>query len=321
MTGTVTVDVAGARMGGAARYAAELRGYLQRTARPDVRVIGGTRRVEPSWLLRRELGTRGPGRRVALNNVSFVAPGGERWALLRNALHFLTDAEARNLDEGLLASVRRDIAVVRLSARRADTIVVPCSAMAERVVYHLPSLRSRLIVRPHPVSADAVARQRRDPAILCPVLFASYKRMEVRLTDLLKVIGQHGDRNVRVRITANPADLPHSLTTAPNVECLGRLDQAALRDVWARSRAIYFPTALESFGYPLAEARVSGQPVIALDTDQNREIAGSALCGFRAGNIRSLYRATVQALTITVTPDPEPFDPDSYFDWLLGRRP
>lgn len=39
MTGLVTVDIAGAQMGGSARYAAELRGYLARTGRRDVQVI------------------------------------------------------------------------------------------------------------------------------------------------------------------------------------------------------------------------------------------------------------------------------------------
>ena len=58
----------------------------------------------------------------------------------------------------------------------------------------------------------------------------------------------------------------------------------------ARSRAIYFPTGLESFGYPLAEARVSGQPAIARDTAQNREIAGPALCGYSLGDPDSLRR-------------------------------
>ena len=39
MTGLVTVDIAGAQMGGAARYAAELRSYLTRTKRQDVHVV------------------------------------------------------------------------------------------------------------------------------------------------------------------------------------------------------------------------------------------------------------------------------------------
>ena len=45
MSGTVILDIAGAQMGGAARYAAELRSYLARSERMDVRVIGLGRRV------------------------------------------------------------------------------------------------------------------------------------------------------------------------------------------------------------------------------------------------------------------------------------
>ena len=104
----------------------------------------------------------------------------------------------------------------------------------------------------------------------------------------------------------------------PRIEFLGRIDQRELRLAWARSRAIYFPTGLESFGYPLAEARACGMPVIARDTAQNREIAGPALCGFTLGDPISLGRAVASAMKAEVQPDPEPFDPDSYFDWLLG---
>jgi glycosyltransferase involved in cell wall biosynthesis len=317
VTGLVTVDVAGAQMGGAARYAAELRSYLARTGRRDVRLIGAKCRVSPAWLIRREVARPGARRRIALNNVSFVTPGGERWALLRNALHFLTDTEASHLDPSLLASVRREAAVVRLSARRAEVLVVPSTAMAERVTRVLPGVRNRITVRPHPVSAESVPRPR-DQAILCPVLFASYKRMDERLAELLSAIQEHGDTSVRVRVTAQPADLPPSVAANPRIELVGRSDAHDLRDLWARSRAIYFPTGLESFGYPLAEARASGHPVIARDTAQNREIAGPALCGFRPGDPDSLRGAVKLALSEDLRPDPAPFDPDSYFNWLLG---
>ena len=86
----------------------------------------------------------------------------------------------------------------------------------------------------------------------------------------------------------------------------------------AHSRAIYFPTGLESFGYPLAEARVSGLPVIARDTALNREIAGPALYGYTQGDPDSLRHAVKVALTADVAPDPGPFDPEQYFGWLLG---
>ena len=48
--------------------------------------------------------------------------------------------------------------------------------------------------------------------------------------------------------------------------------------------------------------------------------AGSATChrSHVASAQAALRRATEAALTLQVAPDPEPFDPDAYFDWMLG---
>jgi glycosyltransferase involved in cell wall biosynthesis len=305
-------------MGGAARYLDELRGYLVRTGREDVEIIGSRRRVGPGWLVRRELSSRAC-RRVALNNVGFVTPGGSRWTLLRNALHFLTEGEQARLDPALRASVRRDAAVVHLAARRSDVIVAPSTAMSERIAAVRPDLSSRVVIRPHPVSVASVPHLPGDPVILCPVLFAPYKQMTQRLTELLAAVDDLEDPSVRVRMTAHAAEVPVVVACHPQVELVGRMPFSELRDLQARSRAIYFPTGLESFGYPLAEARVNGQPVIARDIALNREIAGPALCGYTLGDSDSLRRAVEVALTADVTPDPGPFDPDRYFGWLLGQ--
>jgi glycosyltransferase involved in cell wall biosynthesis len=153
---------------------------------------------------------------------------------------------------------------------------------------------------------------------LCPVLFYSYKQMTQRLTELLAAVGDLEEPSVRVQVTAHTAEVPAAVACHPQVELVGHLPCGEVREMQARSRAIYFPTGLESFGYPLAEARVSGQPVIARDTAQNREIAGPALCGYTSGDPDSLRRAVEAALTADVVPDPGPFDPDRYFGWLLG---
>jgi hypothetical protein len=197
MTAAVTVDAAGAQMGGAARYLNELRGYLTRTGREDVEIIGSLRRVEPGWLLRRELSSRARNRRVALNNVGFVTPGGQRWTLLRNALHFLTEGELAQLDPVMRATVRRQSVVVHLTARRSDVIVAPSTAMTERIATVRPDLSSRVVVRPHPVSAASIPRLAGDPIILCPVLFARYKQMAQRLIELLAAIADLEDRPAR----------------------------------------------------------------------------------------------------------------------------
>jgi glycosyltransferase involved in cell wall biosynthesis len=316
----VTIDIAGGQLGGAARYGAEVYDYLRRSARDDVRVIGTRRRLTPAWLAVREAAAGRRGRRVALNNVGFFAPGGERWTLMANHLHFLTTAELAGQEPAIRAAMSRQIPVVHRAARQSDVLVAPCTAMAERIKATLPDVADRVVARLHPVSASTVRRRPDRSGILCPVLFAPYKKMPSRLAEWVAAVDESLDRSVRMIVTAGPDEVPPSLAASPRIELVGHLDLATLSGRWASSQAVYFPSGLESFGYPLAEARVNGQPVIAQDTPQNREIAGPALCGYTAGDPDSLRRATEAALSLTPAPDPGPFDPDAYFDWLLGER-
>ena len=198
--------------------------------------------------------------------------------------------------------------MVRLTARRADVLVVPSTAMAERVCHALPAARNRLVVRAHPVSANSIPVR---PRAIQPSCARSCSRPTSGWTS--------GFRNSSPRSTTAenrwsgsglqqaPVIFQTGSQSEPRIEFLGRIDQHALREAWARSQAIYFPTGLESFGYPLAEARVSGHPVIARDTAQNQEIAGSALCGFSPGDPDSLRHALKLALTSDVSPDPGTF--------------
>jgi glycosyltransferase involved in cell wall biosynthesis len=318
VTTAATIDLAGGNMGGAARYRNELSGYLERRARHDVRLIGASRRLSPLWLAAREAKAVRRSRRIALNNVGFLTSGGERWTLLTNALHFLTGAEMAALDPRLRATVSRQAGMVRRAARRSDVLIAPCTAMAERITAVLPDVADRVTVRMHPVAVSADPRRPRGGLILCPVLFAPYKHMADRIGEWLSAVDGVMDDSVRLIVTASPAEVPPSLATSPRLHLMGRLSVAQTRELWSRCQAIYFPTGLESFGCALAEARVDGVPVIARDTPQNREIADAALCGYRLGDGDSLLRATEAALSLRITPDPEPFDPDAYFDWMLG---
>ncbi len=318
MTTTVFVDAAGGTVGGAGRFRVELYQYLARTGREDVRLIGAFRRIDPGWLIRREIARPTHGRRVALNNLSFVTPGGERWTRLGNPLDFLTDEEWYHLHPSLRSETRVRAPIVRLAARRSDVIVTPSTAMAERVGHILPKVRPRIIPRLNPVSADSVPKMAREPVILCPVIFSPYKHMVDRLREWVAAADNCIDASVRMLVTASASEVPDDLAHHPRIDLVGQLTHAELRQLWARSRAIFFPPGLESFGFPLAEARANGQPVIARDTEQNREIAGPALCGFTVGNEDSLRSATQRAMTMDLAADPAPFEPDSYFSWLLG---
>ena len=318
MTTAVTIDLAGGQIGGAGRYRTELSGYLERRARHDIRVIGAHRHLSPAWLAAREATAVRRSRRIALNNVGFLTPGGARLTLLCNALHFLSGPEMAALDPRLRAATSRQAGIVRRAARRSDVLVAPCTAMAERITAVLPDVADRVVVRMHPVSASAAPGQPRGALILCPVLFSPYKHMADRIGEWLAAVNDVMDDSVRLIVTASPAEVPASLATSPRLHFVGRLGFEQMRDLWSRSRTVYFPTGLESFGFPLAEARVDGVPVIARDTPQNREIAGPALCGYTLGDRESLRYATKAALSSRIAPDPEPFNPAAYFDWMLG---
>ncbi|HUN36316.1 MAG TPA: glycosyltransferase [Trebonia sp.] len=319
MPAAVTIDMAGGQVGGAGRYRKELRGYLERQGRQDVKVIGTGRNLTPAWLAAREASAVRRGRRVALNNVSFMTPGGERWTLVTNALYFMTDAELTTVDPQLRAGAARQGAIVHRAARRSDVIVTPCTAMAERIAAVLPDVTDRLVVRMHPITSPP-SLSADGSLILCPVLFAPYKPMPERIAEWLAATGGAMDDSVRLIVTASAAEVPTALAASPRLHFVGRLSVQDLAGLWHRCRAVYFPTSLESFGYPLAEARAHGRPVIALDTAQNREIAGPALCGYAPGDTDSLRAATEAALAADLAPDPGPFDPDAYFDWMLGGR-
>jgi glycosyltransferase involved in cell wall biosynthesis len=320
VTTAVTIDIAGGQLGGAARYGTEVYDYLRRSARADVKVIGMRRRLSPTWLAVREAAAGRRGRRVALNNVGFLTPGGERWTLLAQPLHFLTADQMAAQVPALRTTISRQIPLVYTAARRSDVLVAPCAAFAERIRETLPDVADRVFARMHPVSASPLPRRSAGSQILCPVLFAPYKNMPERLAEWVAAVDHALDDSVRMIVTADAAEVPAELAASPRLKLVGRLDLGVLRDLWASSQAVYFPSGVESFGFPLAEARVNGQPVIAQDTPQNREIAGPALCGYTVGQQDSLLAATEAALSMRLEPDPAPFDPDAYFDWMLGDR-
>ncbi len=309
------MDVAGAHEGGARRWLQELHGYAQR--HPDaLQVVGLGQSLSPRWMLRRELQLRAEtGRVVAANNVSFLAAGAERVVLLRNALHFPHPREERKLSPAGLAEVTAQACVVRFAVRRADLVVVPSSSMLDRVCAHLPRLSSEMRVRPHPVTPRPWT-PRVPGRIVCPVIPNPYKQLHLLLKDLVSAADL-------VRSPACPVEILATLTEQEvraagltgSVVPLGRLAPDSLDATLGSATAIYYPTALESFGYPLAEARVNGQPVLGLDTPHNREVAGSALVPY-GPSLRSMADALVQALTAEPAPDVG-ITPDRYFSELL----
>ncbi|WP_235433429.1 MULTISPECIES: glycosyltransferase [Protofrankia] len=321
----VLVDCAGARMGGALRFLLELDGHLARSGHPNIRVIGRDRAITPAWLARRER----PGRFarvIALNNVGFTLTSGTRYVLLRNALHFLRPAELERIGSWLGPRMSRQTRIVRQTARRADIVIVPAASMAERVLDAVPELLSRLAIRPHPLSKpDHVPTRPREPhLLLCPVLFSPWKNMAtvLRLVDqAVSALVTDTGIDLRVIVTATRAEATAEGLDGHtrHLQFVGRLAPRELADYQNRCRALIYPTRIESFGYPLAEARLASVPVVALDIAHNRDIAGPVLVPYQREGATEIAAAIHRALNSTFVPETvNPFDPDHYFSWLLG---
>ena len=149
-----------------------------------------------------------------------------------NALHFLTDDEA--------AAARPRRCAPRSGVRRLWCAWPPAGPMcSSRRPRPWPSGSAHILPEPaqpdhgprlHPVSADSIPQGHREPAILCPVLFAPYKHMVDRLSELAR-------RRRRVQRSLGPGaghryartKCPRSLASHPRIELLGQLAQHELR--------------------------------------------------------------------------------------------
>lgn len=309
----VVVDVAGAKMGGAARWVYELDRFVRDTGAATI--LGRGRSLTGGWMLARERRALGARIVVAANNVAFAMAGRQRRVVLRNVLHFLYPSEEAML-ERMPRSLRWQIALVRRLVQRADVIVAPSSMMAQRAADLVPAVADRIAVRPHPVSPLGPRDPDSPPFLLVPVLPAPYKNLVPQLASLLAALDRAGSP-VEVRVTAAPADLPAGLSRHPRLVTLGRLPHRELASLWQRATAAFFPSTLEAFGYPLAEARVYGLPVLSPDTAHARELAGPALVGYRSGDLASLTDA-VRWLGAPVPAQPHVYSRSAYFEWLFG---
>ncbi|WP_261576250.1 glycosyltransferase [Frankia gtarii] len=334
----ILVDCAGARIGGAKRLLNEFDLYLRDRQLPQLRAIGRDHVLTAPWLLRRECPGERYDRSLALNNVSFMVAGRERRVLIHGPQHFLRLEEVRSLGLRISPAVHAQAPVVWSALRRTDHIFVPSTSMAERVLRIVPGVRDRVVVAfnpvtpPDPALLRARADERRERAadartvdFLCPIIITPHKLMTRRLRvglaalDILAGPPHHIDATITATAQAAQIDDP-AVANHPRLRLVGEHPAATVIDMMVRCDAIFFPAELESFGYPMAEGRMMGVPVVALDNLHNREIAGPALVGYERETVEEIAAALHAALDADVKPDQDNlFGRGPYFDLLLGE--
>ena len=318
MTQRIVIDCAGAVVGGAARFLRELQTYLAHQRDTNISLVGLGRQLTPQWLIQRELNAVTASRRISLNNVGFMNPRGQNVTLLRNILQFAREDDYQRLRFVPSRRLRTQTPVVRTLAKASRTLVVPCTRMAEQVADISPTLRQSLVVRFHPITQPSWAgTPPKDPrSVLLPVVPSPYKHLDEHIPEFLAAAEGIPGGPIRLVVPTTPSELP-ALDSHPQLHFIGPQSSEALEAWWRDCGAVFFPTEFEAFGYPLAEGRVYGRHVIAQDTAQNHEIAGPALSAYVRHDGASLRTAIDAAVSDLPEPDPGPFNPQNYFQWLL----
>ena len=139
------------------------------------------------------------------------------------------------------------------------------------------------------------------------------------MIDALKVI-QDRNASIRLTVTLTERELAGSGHDYPEwVRPIGRVTDTEISREFDKASVVFFPCIVESFGYPLAEARVRRLPVVAPNNPLSREVAGDALVGYSIGSRTSLTSALIQALDTNLSSlTQNPYDPDRYFQSLLS---
>jgi glycosyltransferase involved in cell wall biosynthesis len=141
------------------------------------------------------------------------------------------------------------------------------------------------------------------------------------LCEAWRLLAQDGIRP-RLALTLAPTDVPllklmaqlrHSAEV--DIVNVGRLPHAQILNIYSKSRALIFPSVMESFGLPLLEARQCNLPIIASELDFVREICDPVQT-FDPHSAVSIARAVRRFLGLESTLV-KPAEPDAFWDYVL----
>lgn len=171
-------------------------------------------------------------------------------------------------DERTLAVYQHVIgAIIKQSIRRADHVIVQTNWMRGAILDQI-GIAGDQVTSVLPDLEDLGAHRYEGPldagAFFYPTVTQSYKNNEC-LYEACRLLRQQGCTDFTVKMTL---DGPAS---EPNVNPIGRISRQRVLETLSRSTLV-FPSYIETYGLPLAEARALGSIVLAADLPYAREV-------------------------------------------------
>ena len=196
-------------------------------------------------------------------------------------------------------------------ARIADRVMAPTQAMLDGLRASVDLPMSKAFVNPYGVPSPEAPTQARarvgaesEPAgrqsnagrpfeVLYISLYAEHKNLATALK-ALPLLNSRAPGKFTLTTTVDPSwngagwtstarsdrQLALEPQIKPWVNFVGPFNQEQADQLYARADVFVFPSLVESFGLPMAEAMAHGLPVVAADTPVNREICGDAALYF-----------------------------------------
>lgn len=155
--------------------------------------------------------------------------------------------------------------IIKQSARKSDCIIVQTQWMKDAVckMCHLPLDKVMTSVPPVPMAKQLMPGALDPTAFFYPTAEAVYKNNDC----IFQASRRLEEKGISHSVTLT---LPPERTSG-SVSCVGRMPYNAVIDHYRRM-TLLFPSYIETFGYPLAEARAAGSVVLASDTPFSREV-------------------------------------------------
>ena len=170
--------------------------------------------------------------------------------------------------ERLLAVYQHLIgAIIKQSIRRADHVVVQTQWVRDAILGQVGIAKERVTsILPDldDVSAYKYEGDLDAGAFFYPTASNIYKNNDL-IYDACSLLRQQGTEYFTVTLTVN------NTSPDPNIALIGRVPHEQVLETLARSTLI-FPSYIETYGLPLAEARALGALVLAADLPYAREV-------------------------------------------------
>ncbi len=157
-------------------------------------------------------------------------------------------------------------AVIKKSAKKADKVFVQTKWM-KTAVTEMCGVKSEKIVNVLPTIAnlyDFIENDKfKNNFFIYPTGNAVYKNNDI-IFKAIEMLKNDGINDFTVELTLNGTD-------TENIKNIGRIDRNNLLQKYNEGTLI-FPSYIETFGYPMAEARKIGTLVLASDCAFSREV-------------------------------------------------